>query len=81
MPIKVGSDLEKVSLVLTTEQVRRLKAIATMRGTQWRRVSLSDVGREVVEAGLATVSQGRDSSIIASSHDGDSSGGGEGRAA
>lgn len=80
MPIKVGEHLEKVSLVLTTEQVRRLKAIAAMRGTTWRRVSMSDVGREVVEAGLEVVSGARHSSLSASSENA-SSDGSEGAAA
>ncbi len=66
MAVKVGDKLEKVSLVLTTDQVRRLKALAQLRATDWRRVSMSDVSREVVEAGLGVVSFVPVSSLVAS---------------
>lgn len=56
MPIKTSGGLETVSVMLTSEQARRLRALREMRSSDHCRVSLSDVAREVVEAGLLKVS-------------------------
>lgn len=55
MPIKTGGGLETVSLLLSERQVARLREIVAERRTDANRVSLSDVAREVVEFGLASV--------------------------
>ena len=60
MPVPETSDLKTVSFVLTQDQVRRLRARKEMRSSELHRVSFSDVCREIVEAGLAVVSHGRD---------------------
>lgn len=62
MPVPESSDLKTVSFVLTQDQVRRLRARKEMRSSTLHRVSFSDVCREVVEAGLAVLSHGRDMS-------------------
>lgn len=56
MPIKTGGGLETISLVITEEQARRLRALRDSQKTASRRISLSDIAREVIEAGLNEVS-------------------------
>ena len=56
MPVNRSGELETISLVLTKDQARRLRGIAAAFTTKHHRVSVSDVGREVVEAGLRTIS-------------------------
>jgi hypothetical protein len=51
MPIKTGGGLETITLVVTEEQAAFLRARRDSQKTPSRRVSLSDVGREVIEAG------------------------------
>lgn len=60
MPVPATSDLKTVSFVLTQDQVRRLRARKEMQSSNLHRVSFSVVCREVVEAGLETLSRGRD---------------------
>ena len=55
MALAPDSDLETVSLVLTKDQVRRLRALHDFQRTNHRRVSMSDIAREVVEEGLRVV--------------------------
>lgn len=55
MPIKTGGGLETVTLVLAEGQVARLRQMTEERRSPINRVSLSDVAREIVEAGLATL--------------------------
>lgn len=57
MTLGPNSELETVALVLTKEQARRLRAIVAVRKTAHRRTSLSEVGREIVELGLAEISR------------------------
>lgn len=59
MPVPASSELKTVSLVLTQEQVRRLRARKEMQSSNLRRVSFSDVCREVVEEGLKVLSRNR----------------------
>ncbi len=56
MPVASDSSLKTVSLVLTKDQVRRMKALAVLQSSDLRRVSFSDIGREIVEAGLRSIS-------------------------
>jgi len=50
-----GISLETMSLVLTADQAARLRQIRDDRATDIRRVSVSDVAREVVAAGLHVI--------------------------
>ncbi len=59
MALSENSGLQTITLVLTKSQTRRLRALAALRSTEWRRVSISDVAREVVEEGLPVVSSVR----------------------
>lgn len=52
MPVHPDSTFETVSLVLTKEQVRRLRAMRDAENGELRRVSFSDIGRVVVDVGL-----------------------------
>lgn len=52
MALKTNGGLETMSLVLTVEQARELRAIRDARRTDHNRVSISDVAREVVAKGL-----------------------------
>jgi len=65
MPIKTAGGLEKVSLVLTENQVSVLREILDDRRKEasFRRISLSDVAREVVAAGLEVVTIGPSTDI------------------
>lgn len=69
MALGEGSELETFSTVLTKDQVRRLKAIKDSRSAAHRRVSVADVAREVVEAGLVVVSLGHNIALSASAKD------------
>lgn len=59
MPVHADSEYETVSLVLTKEQTRRLRAMSEARTTRMRKVKISEVGREVVEAGLGQFDRAR----------------------
>ncbi len=65
MPIKTAGGLEKVSLVLTENQALALRDLRDDRRKQasFRSVSLSDVAREVVAAGLEVVTIGSNTDI------------------
>lgn len=52
MPTKTGNGLETISLVITEEQAADLRELRDERRTATNRVSLSDVAREVIGAGL-----------------------------
>ncbi len=52
MPIKTGGGLETMSLVLTQDQAQRLRQRRDEQANSFRRITLSDVAREVVEIGL-----------------------------
>lgn len=56
MPVPSTSDLKTVSVVLTQEQVQRLRAMKAIQSSKLRKVSFSDVCREVVEVGLDSLS-------------------------
>lgn len=56
MPVSGASNLKTVSLVLTKDQVRRMRALAELRSSSHRKVGLSEVAKEVVEAGLGSIS-------------------------
>ncbi len=66
MALSENSALKTESLVLTKDQSRRLREIRDARKTPLKRVTLSDVAREVVEAGLASISYAEFSGNIAS---------------
>ncbi len=66
MALSENSGLQTITLVLTKSQTRRLRALAALRSTEWRRVSISDVAREVVEEGLPAVSAARDTAFSTS---------------
>lgn len=68
MSLADQSSLEVVSLVLTKEQARRLREMRDTQKSDHRRVSLSDVAREVVEAGLVVISHTRNIDIAATVH-------------
>ena len=59
MALNPDGDLETASFVLTKEQVRRLRALRDLRHSTHRRVTLSDIAREVVEEGLSVISSER----------------------
>ncbi len=56
MALKTSGGLETISLVLTSEQVGRLRSIRDERKSAVNRTSVSDVAREVVEEGLRLIS-------------------------
>lgn len=56
MPIRTGGGLETISLVITEEQARRLRALCDSQKTASRRISVSHIAREVIDAGLKEVS-------------------------
>lgn len=66
MVLAENSELKTESLVLTKDQSRRLREIRDSRKTPFNRVTLSDVARDVVEAGLAVISFARPSEKLAS---------------
>ena len=67
MPLAKNTDLQVITLVLTKDQARRLRQLRDDRKrTPHSQVSLSDVTREVVEAGLAVISFTLPSEKIAS---------------
>jgi hypothetical protein len=66
MPPRIDGDYKTMALVLTTDQTKRLRALAELRSTKMQRTSISEVAREVVEAGLAKVSSARYSDLTAS---------------
>lgn len=66
MPVSERSKLKTVSLVLRKDQVERLRMIATLRSSPNRTVGLSEVAKEIVEAGLQSVSHAPISSSTAS---------------
>jgi hypothetical protein len=55
MALAKTSRLETVSVILTKDQACRLRSLAALRSTDLRRVSISDVAREVVEQGLRVI--------------------------
>ena len=57
MPVPADSDLKTVAIVVTKEQDRRIRARRDSLTTPLRRVSLSDVYREVIERGLEALSR------------------------
>ena len=69
MTLAENSDLQTISLILTKDQVRKLKEIRDVQHVDHRRVSLSDVGREVVAAGLLMFSHARNIGFSASAKD------------
>lgn len=66
MGLAETSDLETFSTVLTKDQVRRMRELKKGRSAAHLRVSLADVAREVVEAGLVIVSREQNSGLSAS---------------
>jgi hypothetical protein len=66
MALKENGDLVKVSLILTTDQDRRMRQLHQARRTDVNRLSFADIGREVVEAGLAYILDARLSNSTAS---------------
>lgn len=59
------SKLETVSIVLTKSQASRMRSLAALRSTDIRRVSVSDVARDVVEQGLKVVLHGHNTDSTA----------------
>lgn len=55
MALAANSDLTKESFIITKEQARRLRALRDLRKTPSNRINLSDIAREVIEAGLNEV--------------------------
>ncbi|MDQ3125185.1 MAG: hypothetical protein M3Q74_06210 [Pseudomonadota bacterium] len=72
MPVSPKSRYKTVSMVLTAEQVRRLEAMRMLRSSALRDASKSEVIRDVVEAGLASLSAARDSSFAPTTNKGTS---------
>lgn len=66
MVTKTGGGLVKTSFVLPERHLDRLREIAAERSTDWRRVSMADVHREVVERGLQVVLHAPDTGFDAS---------------
>lgn len=66
MPVRVDGELQTMSLVVSKEQAQRLRALAALRSTKYQKVSISDVVREVIDAGLVQVLDARGSSPAAS---------------
>ena len=60
------SNLETVSYVLTKSQASRMRSLAELRSTELRRVSVSDVARDVVEQGLKVILHNQNTDSIAS---------------
>jgi hypothetical protein len=54
MALSKDSDMETMSLILLKEQTGTIRAIAKARTTRHQKVSISDVGREIVALGLET---------------------------
>ncbi len=52
MALSKHSDMEVISLILLKEQTGTIRDIAKARTTRHQKVSISDVGREIVELGL-----------------------------
>lgn len=69
MPITETSELKVVSLNLTKDQDRRLRALSALETTSHRRTSISDVAREVVDLGIEAYLQRRNIGIDASVSD------------
>lgn len=69
MALSPNGELVKVSLVITKEQDRRLRAIHSLKRTDVNRLSFSDVGRDVVEKGLGVISRELVSNSTASQED------------
>lgn len=55
MVVKTGGGLVKVSISLPERHVEQIRSIAALRSSDWQRVSVSDVSREVVEVGLREI--------------------------
>jgi hydrogenase maturation factor len=69
MALATSSGLETFSTVLTKDQVRRLRLIQSARSADHKRVSMADIAREVVEAGLVEIARVSDIAFGASEHD------------
>lgn len=69
MALREDGDLAALSLVLTREQAGRLRSLATARSSKHRKVSISDVAREVVEAGLELVFRAPNTGIDGTAED------------
>lgn len=57
MPVPRDSDLVTISIVVTRDQDRRVRARRDMQTSKTRRVSISEAWREVVEVGLESISR------------------------
>lgn len=66
MALAEDGGLETFSTVLTKDQVRRMRRIKDARSSNHKRVSLADVARDVVEAGLVVISLGQNIGFSAS---------------
>lgn len=67
MPVNATSDLKTVSVVITKEQDRRLRDLQAGKRTAIQRVTYAQVVREVIDAGLGTLSRAGDSILDTSS--------------
>lgn len=68
MTRRPASNLKQTTVMLSNEQVDRIRSIQQERETDWHNVSFGLVLREVVEAGLTSFEHVRSSNISAS-HD------------
>lgn len=59
-------ELQTIAVVLTKDQVRRLRDLAAARSTATNRMSVSATARDVVERGFATLFCDHDSDSLAS---------------
>lgn len=66
MPLNPELGLKVIALNLTADQVERMRALQREQTTTRRRVSLSEIAREVVEQGLAAASCAPTSDKLAS---------------
>jgi len=55
MAVKTGGGLVKISISLPERHVEQIRSIAALRSSDWQRISIADVGREVIEVGLREI--------------------------
>lgn len=63
MPVGRDSQFKTISAVLTKDQVRRLEALRSLRGTPIREAGFSEALREAVDAGLQAILRAPSSSF------------------
>jgi len=56
MPVSESSNLKTVSVIVTKEQLAEMRRLQAQRSSDIRRVSFAEITREIVEAGLKSIS-------------------------